>query len=55
MAKKSFQKKGSGSFHSLNCKYCGTQINRCDINSVKVTCSKCVHQLVEGNRLEERK
>jgi uncharacterized paraquat-inducible protein A len=55
MRKKSYKKGSGGNFHSLNCKYCNTLVERCDVKSVKVTCFRCTHKLAEGQRLEERK
>lgn len=42
--------KGSGnkSFKSLNCKICGTKVEKVDYKADKVTCWKCVNKLVSG-------
>jgi hypothetical protein len=55
MKKNSFRKGSGSNYHTLQCKYCGEHVAKCDINTVKVTCFRCTHKLVEGNVLEERK
>lgn len=53
--KKSLKRVPGGlNFHSLDCKYCGETVTKCDINAVKITCYKCTFKLTEGKRLVER-
>jgi len=37
-------------FKTLGCKYCNNPVERVDINSIAVTCSRCTHRLSVGEQ-----